>query len=425
MKAPDTLKQKEPYLEEVEDFSQKKLITLNIFFLGFIIYTLSYVIKKNPHIPVKIGELLQFIGVVLFIPSAAYLIRYRIKNNYLKVMFGIYLIWSISIIFRGIHLNYDSIKTMLVDADFGIFIYGVPLIILFPQKFIFYKKLFKVIVILAISFLLFDILFIKQLLDRSSDTQDVIEYLAKFLSIPCGYILLTYKYHSRNRKLLAFGVMIISLLFALYKARRGLSLICGSILIFSYLLYLVNTRRVVMTIYLSVLLVLGGVYYESSIYNINNNKLFSFIAKRGEEDTRTPVELYFYSDLKTNDWILGRGINGEYYCPNIDENQLTDYRSYIETGYLEIILKGGIIFLGLYLLILIPALFLGLFYSKNILSKAAAIWIIISLMALYPSTVNTFTLNFLLVWISAGICYSSELRNLSDKQIKTFLASIN
>ena len=412
-------------LEEVEDFSQKKLIALNFFFLGFIVYTLSYVIKGNPHIPVKIGELFQFIGILVFIPSASYLIRYRIKNNYLKVLFSFYLIWSIITIFRGIHLNYDSIKAMLVDANFGIFIYIAPLIILFPQKFIFYKKLFDVIMVLAISFLLFDILFIKQLLDRSSATQDVIEYLAKFLSIPCGYILLTYKYHPRNRKLLAFGVMIISLLFALYKARRGLSLICGSILIFSYFLYLVNTKRVVITIYLSVLLVLGGAYYESSIYNINNNKLFSFIAKRGEEDTRTPVELYFYSDFKTNDWLMGRGINGEYYCPNIDEDQLTDYRSYIETGYLEFILKGGMIFLGLYLLILIPALFLGLFYSKNILSKAAAIWITVSLLALYPSTVNTFTLNFLLVWISAGICYSSELRNLSDNQIKTFLASIN
>ncbi len=412
-------------LEEIEDFSQKKLIALNFFFLGFIVYTLSYVIKGNPHIPVKIGELFQFIGILVFIPSASYLIRYRIKNNYLKIIFSFYLIWSVITIFRGIHLNYDSIKAMLVDANFGIFIYIAPLIILFPQKFIFYKKLFDVIMILAISFLLFDVLFIKQLLDRSSATQDVIEYLAKFLSIPCGYILLTYKYHPRNRKLLAFGVMIISLLFALYKARRGLSLICGSILMFSYFLYLVNTKRVVITIYLSVLLVVGGAYYESSIYNINNNKLFSFIAKRGEEDTRTPVELYFYSDFKTNDWIIGRGINGEYYCPNIDEDQLTDYRSYIETGYLEFILKGGMIFLGLYLLILIPALFLGLFYSKNILSKAAAIWIIVSLIALYPSTVNTFTLNFLLVWISAGICYSSELRNLSDNQIKTFLASAN
>ena len=415
--------QKKFYLEEVEGFSQRKLIALNIFFLGFIMYTLGYVIRGKPQIPVIFGELLQFAGLVSFIPSASFLIRFRIKNSYLKVIFGIYLIWSISIIFRGIHLNYDSIRTLLMDANFGIFIYGAPLIILFPRKFIFYKKLFNVIVILAISFLIFDLLFIRELLQRSSDTQDVIEYLVKFLSISSGYILLTYKYHSKSKKLLAFGVMMISLLFSLYKARRGLSLICSSILIFSYFLYLVNTKRVVMIIYLSVLLVLGGAYYESSIYKISNNKLFSFIAKRGEEDTRTPVELYFYSDFKTNDWIFGRGINGEYYCPDIDEDQLTDYRPYIETGYLEFILKGGIIFLGLYLLILIPAIFLGLFYSKNILSKAAAIWIIVSLISLYPSTVNTFTLNFMLVWISVGICYSKKIRRLNDYQIKDFLST--
>ena len=79
--------------------------------------------------------------------------------------------------------------------------------------------------------------------------------------------------------------------------------------------------------------------------------------------------------MKTPDWIAGRGITGQYFCPDIEEEQFNDYRSVIETGYLNIILKGGFVSLILLLLITIPAIIKGIFYSNNILSKAAGIWI--------------------------------------------------
>jgi hypothetical protein len=145
------------------------------------------------------------------------------------------------------------------------------------------------------------------------------------------------------------------------------------------------------------------------------------IAERGDENTRKGVELYFYNDMGTDDWIVGRGINGEYYCPDVTEDQSSNYRDLIETGYLQIILKGGLIRLILFLLISIPAVFLGLFSSKNLLSKASAIWIIIALISLYPSTVESFSLQYLLVWISIGICYSKEIRNLSNTKVSALI----
>ncbi|MGN6605139.1 MAG: hypothetical protein ACTHK8_21965 [Ginsengibacter sp.] len=402
---------------------QNRLLALNIFWWSLILYLSAYVIKTNPHFNLKIGELIQFVSLVVSLFTWIYLSRFTLKNVYLITCFFLLIIWSIIIVSRGIHLNYDSIKEMLIDANFGVVIYIVPLVLLIPQDFFFFKKLFQTIAILGIVFLIFNGLYIKELLDRSSETQDVIEYLTKFLGITSGFILLTYKYHTTRKNLIALAVMILSLLFSIYKARRGLSLICGSILLFSYFLYLFNTKRVILIIYLSFLMLISGLYYASTIYNINNNKLFGFISKRGEEDTRTPVELYFYSDFKKIDWLIGRGINGEYFCPDIDQDQITDYRSYIETGYLEFILKGGIIYLAIYLLILIPAVILGLFNSKNIFSKAAALWIVISFISIYPSTVNTFSLNYLLIWISVGICYSEKIRRLADEEIEFLLKS--
>ena len=311
---------------------------------------------------------------------------------------------------------------LLLNPDYGILLYFVPLLILFPKELNFYKKIFDLIVIFGIFFLICDVLFVRELLDRSMETRDVIETLARSLAWPSGFILLTSIYHSNKRKLFALGVVVVALLLAIYKARRGLSLTLGTILIFSFFSYLASSRQKILIIYLSALLATIGLIYASSIYNINNNKLLNFIAQRGEEDTRTGVELYFYNDMHLKDWVIGRGINGQYFCPGIDEDSDTpsDYRTVIETGYLQIILKGGIIRLILFLFIVVPAVFLGLFYSKNLLAKGSALWIIIALLSLYPATVESFSLQYFLVWISVGICYSKKIRNYNNEYLFSF-----
>jgi hypothetical protein len=308
---------------------------------------------------------------------------------------------------------------MLLKADYGVLVYFVPLIILFPKNLGYYKKIFDVIIVFGLFFFISDALYIRELLERSLETRDVIETLAWDLGLPCGFILLTYKYHSSIRKIFALMVIIVALLFSIYQARRGLSVILIATLIFSFFLYLSSTKQKILVIYLFTLLASLGFLYANKIYNINNNKLLNFIAQRGEEDTRTGVEIYFYNDMQTKDWIIGRGMNGQYYCPGIDDE--TDYRTLIETGYLQIILKGGLVRLVLYLLIMIPAVFLGIFSSKNILSKAAACWILITLISLYPATVESFDLQYIIVWVSVGICYSKKIRNYSDAYINDFL----
>jgi hypothetical protein len=95
----------------------------------------------------------------------------------------------------------------------------------------------------------------------------------------------------------------------------------------------------------------------------------------------------------------------------------------IETNYLQIILKGGIISLGLLLLIIVPACIKGIFYSKNMLSKAAGIWILLWIFCLYPANVDTFTMNYLLVWMCVGICYTKKIRNMPDDFIKQYFKS--
>ena len=142
------------------------------------------------------------------------------------------------------------------------------------------------------------------------------------------------------------------------------------------------------------------------------------MAQRGDEDTRTGVELYFYDDMKIKDWIVGKGAGGTYFCPDIEVDQVSDYRSGIETGYLQLILKGGLINLGLLLLIAVPASIKGIFFSKNLLSKAAGIWILLFMVNLYPQNAVSFNLSYILVWISIGICFSAKIRKMTDEDIR-------
>ncbi len=406
-----------------DSISNKQLQNLNFFWLGFIIYSFSYSLSGTGYVNYIIFQSFQIIGLGLIFISAIKLIQFKIDNEYLRTIFTAYCFWLLILIVRGIGSlsDYIFLKTFLFDPAYGGMLYVAPLILLFPKKLDFYKKAFDIIFIFCIFYILYDILFLRDLVnsDRTSLRSVGIVETSTDLSFPCGFLLLTFAYQNNKRKLLSIMTILLTLLFSIIRARRGLIIMTSGIIIFSYILYLFTSKSKISIVYLTILIISIGALYTSSIYKVNN-RLFGFILDRGSEDTRTGVELYFYADMKTKDWIIGRGINGEYYCPGIEEDAPTDYRNVIETGYLQTILKGGIISLGLLLLITIPAVIKGLFYSKNTLSKAAAIWILLALLSLYPATLNTFTLRYLLVWLAVGICYSKNIRNMSDKSLKEY-----
>ncbi len=402
------------------DIDTNTNIALNLFWTGFIIYSASFALSTATTVSYILCQILQILGLMLLVPTAMMLIQWKFDNNYLKILYVLYGIWLLIVIFRGFVFDYGNIKFMLFDAEFGLFRYFVPLIFLFPKNLLYYKRLFKVIAILGILFIIYDILFSSNLLDlnyTNNNTKFTFEYFTKTLCVPVGFLLLTYAYHTNRRKLIALSVIILGAAFSIIRARRALLFMTISPLVISYMLYLYAGKKKFLIILFSFLIGSGLIFYGVKIYNENKYGAFSLITGRISENTRSIVEQYFYRDMNTQDWIIGKGINGQYFCPGIDLGDLTGYRGMIETDYLNIILKGGIISLGLLLLIAVPAMVKGLFYSKNLLSKAAGIWILLWLMELYPANVNSFSLNHLLVWISIGICYSKEIRNIPENTV--------
>ncbi len=400
---------------------------LILFWSGVILFTAVNVIVTTNAVDIRIGQAVQAIGLAVVFYSAIFLCKPKIDSDYLRVLFILYCTWSLIIVVRrnGVPLNYSTIKDFLFGYNNGGLIYFVPLVLLFPRNGSYYKILVKMISISGMVFLVLSAVLIKYLLAQSGQLEEakgVMETIAD-LAIPSAFILLTFLYHNNKKVAIAIVTILITILFSLIRARRGLILIASSLSFFSILLYFFYSRRKLIIIYSSILLFSIAAAYSNSLYHVNSNKLLGFLYERGTEDTRSTVEIFFDEDMNTTDWLIGRGINGKYYCPGVEEAD--DYRTVIETGYLQIILKGGIISLGLLLLILVPAVIQGIFFSKNLLSKAAAIWIIQFLSNLYPRTPVDFTLTYFMVWVCVGICYSRVVRKMSDNEIRNSVYSKN
>jgi hypothetical protein len=405
--------------------NNEKSRVINLFWIGFIIYTIGYFFGISFKVSPYFRAIIQILGLLIFMRAAFNLVQFRIENIYLKVAFSLYCLWLLSVIARGFLFERKFLQSMIFDPFEGVFLYFVPLIVLFHKSLYFYKKMFDTISILSIFFIINSLIFFKTLINPDIldlSAQSALEYSAKALSIPCGFLLLTYNYHSNRRKMLAFLGIILTLLFSIIKARRGLVFMATFTLIASIILSIFALPRKksnILGLFLILIVLFSIIYMYIISIKDGDYGMFDSIIKRSGEDTRSEAVLYFVNDMNYKDWIIGKGINGQYFSPTEDGY----YRSGIESDYLNIILKGGIVSLGLQLLILFPASYKGIFKSKNMLSKAAGVWILFYLVCLYPSPNTKFTLFYLIVWAAVGICYSKRILEMSDSSVSEYFRS--
>jgi hypothetical protein len=362
------------------------------------------------------------VGLGVMAIGAAGIMQYKFDNKYLQVVFTIYILYSLTIIPRGFKTDFNSLKNMFLDVTFGIFPYLVPLVLLLPRNIAGYKNIFKVLVIFGVFFIGCIVLFYDIVHDPDWYNIQSLLFIENFfglLALPVGFILFTFYYHDNKKKLFALAVLFTALFFLIFRARRGSIFMCGSTVLAAGVVYLIHTKKKALIIGVTILF---AAFYFLFVTNIKLPGMFTFLQSRSDEDTRTPVEQYMTASMTSKDWLIGKGINGKYYCPIVlDINDPSGNRGVIETGYLQIILKGGILSLGLLLLILIPAVYLGFFKSRNVLSKGAAMFILLWIVYLKPVIGVAFTMHYVLVWISVGICYSRKIGNLSDNDIKIYL----
>ncbi len=424
-------KRKKP-LPDIGATSKKQESGLSMFWNGIIVYMVAYAMSatREVYVSAAICQGFQLIGLMMIVAGAVQVSKYKFDSPYLQTLVSLYLVYVTTIIFRGAEYDSNSLKQMLFSVGKGVLPYFTPVVLLLPRNMAMYRKMFRATVILGLFYILFVFLFYSTIHDPDRLNLVALELVEVFfgiLAFGCAYVLLAFKYHTGKKGLSAIGkyniisilVMIIALFFAIYRARRGLIFICATSLAAVSLWYFINARNKAMIIVMSVVMAATITIYFAGR---QAPAMFNFLLDRGEEDTRTGVEDYMYADMSSTDWIIGKGFKGQYFCPVIDNvNDPSGYREDIETGYLQIILKGGMIHIILLLLIMVPAMYMGIFKSRNILSKASATWILLWMVYEYPTVGFGFILQYILVWISVGICYSPTLRNSRDEVIEYYL----
>jgi hypothetical protein len=238
-----------------------------------------------------------------------------------------------------------------------------------------------------------------------------------------GFLLLTWSYQNPKTRIISFLTVLLSLFIATVMARRNIMLTFSNFIIFSVLIILLNSQQSIRSkVYVLTVVIMIAIIGFNIFLNYQD-KLFNRISGHLNENTREIVYDAFFKDMTTKDWILGRGFLGEYYCPGAEEGK--DTRFVIESGYLQTILKGGIISLVLFLLISLPALYLGIIKSKNIISKASGTIVLLWLIDMFPWGMPAMNIRYILLWTCIGICYSKEIRSLTDNEIRKSLIIID
>ena len=405
----------------------------NIFLVGYLLYSFGFVMTRtNPSYLLYIAnELLCFLGVAMVTFSLLVSIRMRdTVSGYVKMIVALLIIWFYVLVAWSMPFEFDFIKAKLFIGESSLMTYFVPLVVFIPNKLQFIKKAMTGVVILGVVYFLFMVVFkdviFKFYGNSVENNRYVFEFCAKWLSLCGGFLILTFTYQSKKVKVFAVFLILAMLLVAIFRARRAIMFMAVVPALMAAVIYIAQSRYKLLAIITSILLGMGIFFYAVQAYESDQAGLFGNLATRIDQDSRSGVEECFKNDFTFTDWIVGRGFEGRYFCPNIDENnEVAGYRTMIETDYLMIILKNGSVYLVLLLLVLIPAVFKGIFNSKNILSKAAACWILFWLVCLYPANVFGFSMNYLLVWLSVGVCYSKTIRNIPDTILKDYFLNDN
>lgn len=337
-------------------------------------------------------------------------------------LFIIYLVVTIVMIIRGYTIDYEypwnSFKGMINLTFFYptyILPYLMPLIVFIPvcetdfSKIVKYGSIAALIMIVCMPFCY-------RIVVSSSIMREFAGMEFRNIYAPFVFVVLLYQYIPTKKWLYHLIAFLCILFIAVVTARRGNSAIMAILFIVALYNWSKNLKTKKLRIFSMAVAVLAIV---ASIYAFNTSSLTSFIRDRGMEDSRSNVDKALLAQMNDMELIFGKGLNGRYYFPITIED--TGWRYGTETGFYNIVLKGGYLMAILHIILLLYPALLGIFKSRNNLCKMLGVFLIISLLELYPFGHLLFNFKFLIIWTGVLICYKKQIRDMSDKQIKQLL----
>jgi hypothetical protein len=246
--------------------------------------------------------------------------------------------------------------------------------------------------------------------------------LQVFILMPIFYLILTIPLRNPRGKVLIVLISILVIIFS-FTNRAGILriLISSSVLLAFYLMQSVRISRNLINVLVFVVLLIPvislylGIKGESVFQLILGDDTQPYSQMNPYADTRTFLYYEVFQDLKINNaFVFGKGLNATY----ASEAFQTLGRPMVEVGFLQILLKTGIVGILLYLWVILKAIYLSLWKSTSFHMKSLGLLLLGYVIMLFVENVIAYNLLNVIVWIVVGMCYSPKLRALSDTEFK-------
>ena len=146
-------------------------------------------------------------------------------------------------------------------------------------------------------------------------------------------------------------------------------------------------------------------------------------------DTRTFIyEEVITSALKNDYWIFGRtpARGNDSASFGTDSFALTKRYERIanEVGIANVFTWIGVVGVALYFLVFFRASFLAVNRSNNIYAKMLGIYVAFRWLFSWIEDVNNFTLNYFMLWIMIGMCFSASFRLMTDYEVTIWIRGV-
>ncbi len=165
--------------------------------------------------------------------------------------------------------------------------------------------------------------------------------------------------------------------------------------------------------------------YKNVVVDAEGNQMEESLAA----DTRTFLYVeVLESAINHNYWLLGRtparGNDSEYFGGEMVEMTGRYERLDNEIGLANVFTWTGVVGVFFYFLLFFQASYLAVNKSNNIYMKIMGIFIAFRWFYSWIEDINNFTLNYFMLMITLGICFSYSFRKMTDKEMLIWVRGI-
>lgn len=339
-------------------------------------------------------------------------------------LYSLVVVWSVIVTFHGFRLEYRYIRD-LWGAPYGAWALLMPAVMILGGSLSVWRRLFGIVGVMCV------------VLVPALIVGIAIGFRTEFgLAAAAPQILLFWSYLPHGRRGFVLFATLVTLFFAVMWSARTDVLTCGLLLLSAVFIEFFrqdrwrSKRQTAILLVVSCAFVLG--LYMTTVREIPgaprwvNVRLSKFF---DEATVNTRVvkghNLYtaFLQDFTASELLVGRGAMGTYSVDLhlADRGNLTKQRYQVECGYLQIVMNGGLILLAGFLCLVVPSIYLGIFRTQNLVTRACALIIVVRLVAMVPFGLPVTRVEYFIFWLAVGCCWSPVLRRVSETEMARYL----